>query len=214
MKRKFLSMDLHIHSSHSFDCQTPTKEIVKEAKLKGLNTIGITDHGTRAGGLDVERTRGIKILVGQEVKTKQGDVLVFQVDEDLPEGEDIVKTCKNAKNLGGFLIIPHPFDPMRQGTGKHTKKVAKYADAIEGFNPKCFFNWSNQKAVAFAEQQGLPVIASSDAHRAGEVGRAHTLFEGRDPLEAIREGRVSMVTIPIKKTELIKKRVKKALRKK
>lgn len=214
MERKFLKMDLHIHSSYSFDCHTPPKDIIREAKKKGMDIIGITDHGTREGGIEAERiAKGIRVLVGQEVKTKQGDVLVFGVDEDLEQGKDSVKTCKKARALGGFIIVPHPFDPLRQGTGKHTEKIVKYVDAIEGFNQKCFFNWSNKKAVEFAQKHGIPALAVSDSHKKGELGRVYTLIEGEDPFQSIREGRISMVTSPIRKGELIKKRLKKALRK-
>lgn len=209
----FLKMDLHIHSSHSFDCSTPVKDIIAQAKRRKLDIIGITDHGTRDGALEAARTaRKLQVLIGQEVKTKQGDVLVFNVSEDLPEGEDADRTCKRAHQMGGIVIIPHPFDPLRQGTGKHTEKLAKYAHAVEAFNPKCFFGWSNKKAEQFAEQTGITGIASSDAHRKEEVGRAYTQIQGKDPWEALEGGNVKLVTSPVKKKELVKRRVKKALK--
>lgn len=212
MQRKFLKADLHIHTSHSFDCATQPREVVRAAERIGLGVIGVTDHGTRAGGLEAAKVaRKIRVLVGQEVKTRQGDVLVFDIDRDLEQGQDCERTCREAKELGGFIIIPHPFDPFREVTGKGTDRILKYADAIEGFNPKCFFGWSNRKAEEYARKHGLPAVASSDAHRAEEVGRAYTLLEGADPFQAIQNGRVSMVRSRVDKVDLIKKRVKKIL---
>lgn len=203
-------MDLHIHSQHSFDSKASPQDILAEAKRKGLHIIGVTDHGTRKGALEIKKlAKGIQVLVGQEVKTEQGDILVFNIDQDLEQGLDVEKTCRQAKELGGFIIIPHPFDPLRQVTGKATEKIVKYVDCIEGFNAKCFFGWSNKKAQEFAASRRLPAIASSDAHRPEEVGSAFTLVEGDDVFQSIKEGRISMVTSSVDKKTLMKKRVKK-----
>ena len=102
MKRDHLKVDLHIHSSHSPDSRVTLKEIIQEAKRKKLDVIAITDHGTVAGAQEAQLlARGIQILIGQEVKTKSGDLLVFNLEEALKEGEDIVKTCKRAREAGG-----------------------------------------------------------------------------------------------------------------
>ena len=184
------------------------------AKRKKLHIIAITDHGTRDGGLEATRiAKGIRVLIGQETKTREGDILVFNVDENLPERQPLDKTCKLAKKHDGFIIVPHPFDPLRQGVGKHLKNILKYVDAIEGFNPKCFFELSNKRAEAFARDHQLPAIASSDAHKPGDVGMAHTLIEGRDPFEAIRQGKVEMVRNRVGKPTLLKRRVRKVLEK-
>ena len=205
-------MDFHIHSSHSYDCNVPVKQIIAEAKKKRLDIIGITDHGTRQGGLEAERiARGIQVLVGQETKTKQGDVIIFGLEEDLEGEQDVAKTCKKARSLGGFIIIPHPFDPMRRGIGKSIEKIVKFIDAVEVFNSKCFFDWSNRKAEAFAEQHELPGLAGSDAHKLEEVGMAHTLVEG-DPFEAIRNNQLKIVKERLGKSKLLKRRVRKAMK--
>lgn len=207
---KFLKMDLHIHSSHSPDSRASTKDIVAWARKKGLDIIAITDHGTRAGSLEaLKMARGIRVLVGQEVKTRQGDLLIYDVGEDLQEGEDIVRTCKKAQSLGGFIIVPHPFDPMRQGAGQSLDRIVKYVHAIEGFNSRCFFSWSNKKAEDFALAKAIPAVASSDAHSPENVGRAYTIMEGKDPFQAIREGRIKMVISKPEKAQLLKKKVQK-----
>ncbi|NBT96023.1 MAG: hypothetical protein EBT47_13730 [Chloroflexi bacterium] len=45
-------------------------------------------------------------------------------------------------------------------------------DAIEGLNARVTFSADNDRAIAFASAYQLPVVAGSDAHTAGEVGRA------------------------------------------
>lgn len=209
---KFLRVDLHIHSAHSFDSSAKIREILEEARKKGLDVIGITDHGTRNGGIEAAKIAGeIKVLVGQEVKTKQGDILVFNVNQDLEERLDVKETCKRAKDMGGFIIIPHPFDPFRKGIGKHLSKVLKWVDCIEVFNPKCFFGWSNRKAEDYAKEHGIPGIASSDAHRKENVGMAHTIVRESNVFEAIKKGEVEMVKSSMGKGRMIGKRLRKGL---
>ncbi len=218
MSPRSFKVDLHIHSSHSHDCSVPPSEVVKTAKNLGLHTIGVADHGTVRGGLEASRlAKGIKVLVGQEVLTKQGEVLVYNLETDLPAGEDVKKTCRLAKELGGFVVIPHPFDPLRQGIGKHIEKVLGHVDAIEAFNPKCFFDWSNRKAEGFAAERGIPAVAGSDAHKAEDIGLTHTRVAGEDALESIRSGEAEMVKNRLGKGGVIKRglsRVRKGRRRK
>jgi len=213
--KTFLKVDLHIHSSHSFDSQVSPKDIVDAAVKRKLDVIGVTDHGTINGGIEtLKLARGkVRVLVGQETKTRQGDILVFNVEENIEQGQDIVKTCRHAENLGGVIIVPHPFDPLRQVVGKDMEKIVKYVQGIEGFNPRCFFERSNRKAEEFASANNLPAIASSDAHRKEDIGMAYTKIRGKDVFKAIVEGDVEMVKKAVGKRGLIKRKVKKTVRK-
>ena len=47
--------ELHIHSKYSFDSLMSLESIIKEAKLRGLDGIAITDHNTIKGGLEAQR---------------------------------------------------------------------------------------------------------------------------------------------------------------
>jgi len=213
MPRKTFKIDLHVHSSYSGDCKVSPREVLREAKKKGLDAIGITDHGTRAGGLEAERiARGIKVLVGQEILTKQGEVVVFNLDQDLEEADDLAKTCRTAKDLGGFIIIPHPFDPLRHGIGKQISRVLDYIDAIEAFNPKCFFAWSNKRADEFAREHGIPAVAGSDAHKKEDIGMAHIRAQGQDILEEVKNSRVEMIKKGLGKRGIIKRGIQKGLK--
>ncbi|MBI4020955.1 MAG: PHP domain-containing protein [Candidatus Aenigmarchaeota archaeon] len=213
MRPRVLKVDLHLHSSHSPDSRVAPRDLVAEAKRRGLHAIAITDHGTTAGALEARKAaKGFQVLIGQEVRTRDGEVIVLGLEDDLMQGQDLAKTCREARDRGGLVIIPHPFDPLRQGVGKHLGNAVPYVDAIEVCNPRCFFERSNRKAAEAALAHGLPGVASSDAHRREDVGRAYTLVHGTDVLEAIRQGKVQAVAGQVGKRALLTRKLAKAPR--
>ncbi|MBI4182339.1 MAG: PHP domain-containing protein [Candidatus Aenigmarchaeota archaeon] len=207
---RLLKMDLHLHSSHSFDARAEPKALVLQARKQGLDVIAVTDHGTVAGALAARKLapQGLQVIVGQETKTKQGDLLILGVEEDAPQGEDILRTCRWARERGGLVVVPHPFDPFRRLEG--LDRLRGLVDAVEGFNPKCFFARSNRKAQEWAAAHSLPVLANSDAHRAEDVGKAYSLAAG-EPLAAIRAGKVSMAGGGHAKSLLLQRQLRKRL---
>ena len=190
-----LRADLHIHTYYSYDSSLPPDELVKKARELRLDVLGIADHGTCKGALDArEIAKGNPIiLVGQEIKTDSGEILVFGIEEDLEQLRPLKETCSEAKNLGGIIIVPHPFDKFRWGIGDQMKDILNLIDAIEGFNSMCTLDMFNKKAQDFATRNNKPVVAGSDTHFKNEIGRAITMIESkRDEksiFEAIRKGR-------------------------
>ncbi len=192
-------MDLHTHTRHSKDGKISPEELARKAAKLGFDAIGVTDHGTVRGAIETERiakriAKDLIVIIGQEVKTKQGEVLVYGIRDDIEEEQDLIKTCQEVKDKKGFLIVPHPFDPMRRGTGKRIMEIMKHIDAVEGFNERTIINRFNDNAMAFVKENRIPAVVGSDAHFIDEFGKTYMLIESRknkmDMLKAIRKGRV------------------------
>ncbi len=204
-----LKMDLHLHTTFSRrDGRIKPSELIQLAKEKDLNVLGITDHGTTRGAKEVCRLAkkhapDLIIFIGQEVKTNQGEIIVLGLDFDIKQKQDILKTCTIAKKHGGFIILPHPYDFTRKHFGRHMKDIIKHIDAVEIFNSRCIFNYSNKKAMEFARKNNLPMLAGSDAHLKEEVGNSITLVKAnknkKDILKAIKARKIRTIT---KKTTL------------
>jgi len=194
-----LVMDLHIHTLYSIDSESELHEIIDTAKEREIDVLGITDHNTVEGALHMKRIApdGITVLLGQEVKTTEGEIIVYGLEETLPKKKELLETCRMAKERGGFIIIPHPFDRMRSGIGNRMLDILNYIDAVEVFNAHNRLGHFNNKARAFAEKHGLPMVAGSDSHSYEEIGfTTNTVVaepEEKSILNAIKSGNSVMV---------------------
>jgi len=202
-KPMLLKTDLHIHTFYSGDSNIKPEEIIEQAKLKNLDVVGITDHNTTRGALETrklaaKKAKNLIVLIGQEVRTNHGEIIVFGPTQNIKKRLSPLKTCRIAKRLGGFIVIPHPFDIFREGIGKKINDILPYMDAIEVFNSKTFFDKFNKTAMRFAETHKIPKIACSDAHRKEDIGNSQTLIYSRPDERAvfnsIKSGRTEMIT--------------------
>lgn len=181
-KPRILKADLHIHTAHSGDSDISAWDIIDQARANGLDIVAVTDHNTTRGALETRKLAAkefpeLIVLIGQEVRTSAGEIIVIGVDDDIPKNLSLEKTCKIAKKQNGFIIAPHPFDKIREGIGNKIIDVISYIDAVEVLNSKSLWKRFNKKAREFAEEYGLPMVAGSDAHIPQYIGSAYTLIK-------------------------------------
>lgn len=184
-----MRFDPHIHSKYSYDGVMEPKRIIRIAVERGLDGIAITDHNTVKGGLEAKEyeTRDFQVIVGSEVMTEKGEITGLFLSKEI-KSRDVQGVIAEIKEQGGIVVIPHPFDRLRHSAFSVTDEDVKFIDAIEGFNSRCIFGGDNRKAVEFALRYNLPVIAGSDAHYPGEIGKGGIIIETNDVREAILRG--------------------------
>jgi predicted metal-dependent phosphoesterase TrpH len=195
-------VDLHIHTKHSSDGRIEPEKLVSRADELGFDVIGVTDHMTTRGAIDAERIARRKagrplVVIGQEVKTVQGEILVYGIRKDMEEGQDLADVCKKTKRMGGFVIVPHPFDIMRRGIGKNIETIADCVDAAESFNARTLINAFNNRAADFLKRTGIPAVVGSDSHFIEEFGKTYMLVRcerKEDFLSAIKGSRTEFFT--------------------
>ena len=188
-----LSLDLHVHTTHSRDAFCSVGEAVKAARAKGLDGIAITDHNSIRGHPEAKKLSrgGFIIIPGIEVSSADGHILGLGVSELVPRGLPARKTVKLIRKLGGIAVAAHPFTLGRKPTLVYKAKF----DAIEIFNSRALFP-SNRLARRFAERNRLPGTAGSDAHFPDEVGLASVRLNCDKNFESIlreiKRGRTSI----------------------
>lgn len=187
---KILKADLHIHTAHSGDSDISSWDIIEMARDHGLDVVGVTDHHSIRGGIETKNLAKkefpeLIVLVGQEVKTKSGEIIIFGLEKDIPRGLPLEETCKRARKAGGFIVMPHPYDRLRGGIGGRIKEVIEYIDAVEVLNSKSVWKRFNKKARDFAEAHKLPMIAGSDAHIPQYIGCCYTLIDAKPDEKSI-----------------------------
>jgi predicted metal-dependent phosphoesterase TrpH len=177
-------IDLHCHTRASFDCLSAPKAVVKAAMERGLTHLAITDHDRIDGALEARELAhaGLTVIVGEEVKTADGDLICLFLERAVPPGLSVVETIAAAREQGGLVGIPHPFDRMRGSLLREEAALDALADKvdwIETHNARVVGR-GNQHAAEYAREHGLPGVAVSDAHSILEIGVAYTRLEG-DP---------------------------------
>lgn len=124
---------------------------------------------------------GLTILIGEEVKTADGDLICVFLERVIPPGLSAMDTIAAAREQGALVGIPHPFDRMRGSLLRDEKMatLAEHVDWVETHNARVVGH-GNEDAAAFALEHGLPGVSVSDAHSIMEVGVAYTALDG-DP---------------------------------
>ncbi len=176
-------VDLHCHTSASFDCLAVPVRVAQAAVTRGLTHLALTDHDRIDGALRAREAApaGLTVIVGEEVKTSGGDLICLFLREAIPPGLSPVAAIERARAQGGLVGIPHPFDRHRGSLAKVEGAMAELAplvDWVEAYNARVVFSGGNEQAAAFALEAGLPGVAVSDAHSVLEVGVACTRLRG------------------------------------
>jgi len=204
-------VDLHCHTSASFDSLAAPAAMVRAAAARGLTHLAITDHDRIDGALEArERAReiepSVEILVGEEIRTRDGDLIGVFLREAVPPGLSAAEAIAAVREQGGLVGIPHPYDRTRGSLLRESRsdapgaleRLAGEVDWIEAWNARVMLGNGNQRAAELAVAAGVPGVAVSDAHTVMEVGVAATVLDGDpgtpDGLRAALAGERQLVT--------------------
>ena len=106
--------DLHNHTTFSPDSILSPRDVVRRAKEIGIDWVAITDHNTVRGGLVVrEIADGFRVIVGEEIKSAEGEILGLFLEENVPRGLPARESIARIRDQGGIVGVPHPFDSLR-----------------------------------------------------------------------------------------------------
>jgi predicted metal-dependent phosphoesterase TrpH len=182
--------DLHTHSRASFDSLASPEALIRTAAQRGLTHLAITDHDRIDGALEGRSiaagvSPNVTVIVGEEVKSADGDLVALFLQEAVPPGLSADETIAAIRAQGGLVGIPHPFDRYRGSllNDARMERLVDMVDWVETHNARVMLGNGNQKAAELAHSHGRPGIAVSDAHSSFEVGVAYTAFD-HDPSTA------------------------------
>ena len=171
----WINADLHVHSSYSKDCVSPVEAILETAREIGLGALAIADHNeTKGAFLARDLAQGDPfIIVAEEVKTAEGEVIGLFLEEPIPPALSFDRTLSLIKEQGGLVYVPHPFDALRT-TPSYRALVDNLhrIDVIEIYNAKVALSSFNLSAERFAAKYNIVAGAGSDAHVLQGLGTA------------------------------------------
>lgn len=218
MKQQLYLIDTHVHTSEVSRCgRVPAVEMVRYYKDAGYQGIIITDHyydgyfeslgdqpweakveeflsGYKAA-LEEGKRIGLNVMLGIELRFHDSieDYLVYGLDEDfLIQNPELyrhnLESFKKLADKHNLLIFQaHPFRPGMKVA------IPCLLHGVEVFNGNPRHDSHNDLAYEFAVQNGLLMIAGSDAHQPGDVGRAgirlsYPIYSAEELVEYYRQG--------------------------
>jgi predicted metal-dependent phosphoesterase TrpH len=183
-----LRVEFHCHTIYSPDSLTRPEQLIRACRHKGIDRVVVTDHNTIAGALAAQKLDPDRVIVGEEIMTREGELLAAYVREEIPKGLPALKAIGALREQGAFISVSHPFDRTRRGHWKLTdlEMIAPLVDALEIFNARCLSPEFDRLAGEFARAHGLPGTAGSDAHGTKELGQAVVLLPPFEDAEGLR----------------------------
>jgi predicted metal-dependent phosphoesterase TrpH/glycosyltransferase involved in cell wall biosynthesis len=173
-RRQLVDADLHMHTNHSYDCATDPEALLDHCIEQGLGAVAITDHNEISGAQEAAALgKPITVIVGEEVKTSQGEVIGLFLTEKIEKGMTMAETIAEIQRQDGLVLMPHPFDRLH--TIPDTATLLRHLDEIDVFevyNSRLLFDSFNDDALRFAAKYNLVQSAGSDAHVLQGIGTA------------------------------------------
>src|SRR5207253_8681242 len=77
-------VDLHMHSSASFDGRVSPFQIARRCRQLGISPVVLTDHDTVDGARALVEA-GEPVVIGQEILTNEGEVIGLFLKEAVPK---------------------------------------------------------------------------------------------------------------------------------
>ncbi len=172
-------VDLHTHSYGSYDGGLTLENYRNMIESSGLDYIAITDHGTVDHAKNIQKKLGKfgkNIIVGEEIKTTDGEIIGLYLQESIKNGMTLPRTVAAIRAQGGLVYIPHPFETVRSGISENgLSQIIKQVDIIETCNGRAVFQNRGVDAERWADTYGLARAASSDSHGWYGWGRTYSI---------------------------------------
>jgi predicted metal-dependent phosphoesterase TrpH len=201
----WLKTDLHVHTCEGPDRFVPwtPEELIDRAAREGFRVLSFTDHDQVTYGATLARyaqDRGIVLIPGVEASIEGRHILLYNFD-GFPRVPKTFSEVRHHKGTGTLVVAPHPFFP---GPTSLRRRFVEQVDLFDAVEYSHFYTrWLNynRPALRLAQDRGLPLLGTSDAHIPGQFGTTYSLVEAAPTpeavLDAIRCGRVQVVTRPL-----------------
>jgi predicted metal-dependent phosphoesterase TrpH len=128
--------------------------------------------------VELQKTLGEKIIVGEEIMTSEGELIGLFLTKIVNAGMTAEATAKAIKAQNGLVYVPHPFETVRKGVSLETlDQIADLVDIMEVNNGRALLQNHGPAAAKWARLSNTAGVASSDAHGYKGLGTTYTILK-------------------------------------
>jgi hypothetical protein len=211
-EKKLWKVDLHLHTVFSSDGLITIEQAAKIGTREGFDCLAVTDHNEISGAIKLAEISTIKIIIGEEIRTKDGDIIGLFLNERIPPYLSMKETIEMIKSQDGIVYLPHPFKLDENVIMDNIGCI----DIVEIYNSSYKRSRKSNFVLELAHKYEKIVASGSDAHTAFEIGNSYIemeSFEGRDDfLPKLRDGYLHVRFTPFWYKALTNSYVRKSLR--
>lgn len=158
-------LDLHTHSIISHDGGITADQYSQLLEKGILDVIAITDHNETRLAFEMAEKFGEKIIVGEEISTKEGEIIGLFLSKTIPGNLTAKEVIKQIREQEGIVYIPHPFEVLRQGLKIETlQTIIHDIDIVEVFNARGRWRGKSNQAMEFSQKNNKIAASASDSH--------------------------------------------------
>ncbi len=172
--------DLHNHTIRSYDGFSSDKQIIEACLKKGIQAISITEHDIPClSDKKLFSENNIELIPGCEFTTNEGaHIIGLFISKNEPMNLSREAIINHIKNENGLVLMPHPYKESSGYMKIYEEDSLLYEfDFIEilngGWNSIAF----EKQIVNLSNKYNMRMIASSDSHKACQVGLCVTKLE-------------------------------------
>jgi predicted metal-dependent phosphoesterase TrpH len=169
------------------------ERVASTCRKLGLSPVFLTDHDSIDGALEL-RVADVRVVVGEEVATADGELIGLFLNEAIPAGLPATEAVRRIKDQGGLVYLEHPYDSSRRRLREEAiERVADLIDIVEVFNGRSDEK-ANRRAKELCATLGAAPGAGSDAHTIGEIGTVYVemddFVDATSFLDGLRKARI------------------------
>ncbi len=164
-----IPIDLRIRPATGDD----TGAWIATCRNAGLRAVAVASPGGRAAALEIADAApaDLAVIVGQEVRTREGAIVGLFLESDVPSGLGLEESIDAIHAQDGVVVVPHP-DAADAPPATSLRRVAAAIDCWETLVPEEAARGT--RASELAHRFGALVLASSAARTPAQVGRVWT----------------------------------------
>ncbi len=172
---------IHLHTDYSYDSDISLDTLARSIEAEDIGCVAVTDHDTITGALHLRRKTNAKVIVGEEVTTRDGHLIGLFLSERVRPGMSARDTAMAIRDQGGIVLAPHPFvRAFGCGLGDVTERIVDLIDAVEVNNAQNFLSRPDRLADRFASEHGLPKFCGADSHMTMSIAPCHQMMPDFD----------------------------------